>query len=79
MSAKLTPFGMVDGGEGLACVAVAHVLHEQQNEDVILALAGVHSAAHARLHGRRDTRDARRYAKQIRLVGAPLCCEQISR
>ena len=45
MSLKLAPFGMVIGGEGLAGVLVADVLDEQQDEDVVLVLAGVHAAA----------------------------------
>ncbi len=45
MSAKLAPFGMVNGGEGLACVAVAHVL--QSNVAMAVAV-DVHE------HGRTD-------------------------
>ena len=34
-----------DRGVGLACVTVADVLHEQQHEDVVLVLRGVHAPA----------------------------------
>jgi hypothetical protein len=42
---KLAPGGMVMGREGLAGVLVADVLDEQQDEDVVLVLAGIHAAA----------------------------------
>ena len=45
MSAKLAPSGMVIGAYGCAGVFVADVLDEQQDEDVVLVLAGVHAAA----------------------------------
>ena len=45
MSAKLPPFGHLDQRVGLAGVLVRHVLHEQQRQDVVLVLRGVHAAA----------------------------------
>ena len=45
MSAKLAPSGNRDRGVGLAGVFVADVFHEQQDEDVVLVLAGIHAAA----------------------------------
>jgi hypothetical protein len=39
------PLGNGDRGEGLPCVLVADVLDEQQDENVVLVLAGVHAAA----------------------------------
>ena len=45
MSLKLAPFGDGDGRVGHAGVFVADVLDEQQDEDVVLVLAGIHAAA----------------------------------
>ena len=45
MSLKLAPLGMVIGGVGLTGVLVADVLDEEQDEDVVLVLAGIHAAA----------------------------------
>jgi hypothetical protein len=45
MSLKLAPGGIVIGAWGLARVLVADVLDEQQDEDVILVLTGIHAAA----------------------------------
>ena len=45
MSSKLAPVGNRDRRVGLAGVLVADVLDEQQDEDVVLVLAGVHAAA----------------------------------
>ena len=38
-------FRHLDDRIGLAGVLVRHVLHEQQREDVVLVLRGVHTAA----------------------------------
>ncbi len=45
MSANLGAGRDGDWGVGLAGVFVADVFHEQQDEDVILVLTGVHAAA----------------------------------
>ena len=45
MSAKPPPAGHLDQGVGLAGVLVRDVLHEQQRQDVVLVLGGVHAAA----------------------------------
>ena len=45
MSLKLAPFGIVDRRIRHAGVFVADVLDEQQDQDVVLVLAGVHAAA----------------------------------
>jgi hypothetical protein len=45
MSLKLEPGGMVIGAYGTPSVFVANVLNEEQDEDVVLVLAGVHAAA----------------------------------
>ena len=45
MSAKLPPFGHVEQAVLLAGVLVGDVLHEQQDEDVVLVLRGIHAAA----------------------------------
>ena len=42
---KARAFRDGDGRVGLAGVAVADVFHEQQDEDVVLVLAGIHAAA----------------------------------
>src|ERR1019366_328682 len=44
MSLKLEPGGMVIGAYGTPSVFVANVLNEEQDEDVVLVLAGVHAA-----------------------------------
>ena len=45
MSLKLAPVGNGDRGVGHAGVLVADVFDEQQDEDVVLVLAGIHAAA----------------------------------
>ena len=42
---KARAFGDADGRVGLAGIPVADVFHEQQDEDVVLVLAGIHAAA----------------------------------
>ena len=45
MSLKLAPFGNRDRRVGHAGVFVADVFDEEQDEDVVLVLAGIHAAA----------------------------------
>ena len=45
MSLKLAPGGMVMGAYGIAGVLVADILDEEQDQDVVLVLAGIHAAA----------------------------------
>ena len=45
MSLKLAPVRNRDRRVGLAGVFVADVFDEQQDEDVVLVLAGIHAAA----------------------------------
>ena len=45
MSLKLAPVGNGDRRVGHAGVFVADVLDEQQDQDVVLVLAGIHAAA----------------------------------
>ena len=45
MSAKLPPLGTSSSAVLLAGVLVGDVLHEQQDEDVVLVLRGIHAAA----------------------------------